>query len=77
MENSVKFYQTTKGEKQMSKIKEYRIKNNITQRYIAYKLGVSQQAVCKWEAGENSPNIKHLITLSALIGCPIEELIGQ
>lgn len=60
----------------MSKIKEYRIKNNYTQRYIAYKLGVSQQAVGKWEKGENSPSIKHLITLSALIGCSIEELIG-
>ncbi len=60
----------------MSKIKEYRIKNDITQRYIAYKLGVSQQAVCKWETGENTPNLKHLIILSALIGCPIEELIG-
>ena len=60
----------------MSKIKEYRIKNDITQRYIAYKLGVSQQAVCKSETGENTPNLKHLIILSALIGCPIEELIG-
>ncbi len=60
----------------MSKIKEYRIKNNYTQRYIAYKLGVSQQAVVKWEKGENAPNLKHLIILSELIGCKIEELIG-
>ena len=59
----------------MLKIKEYRIKNNYTQRYIAYKLGVSQQAVGKWENGENVPSLKHLITLSALIGCQIEELI--
>ena len=61
----------------MSKIKDYRIKNNYTQRYVAYKLGVSQQAVGKWETGENSPSIKHLITLSAIFGCRIEELIKK
>ena len=34
-----------------SKIKEYRIKNNMTQEQVAGKLGVSYQAVSKWENG--------------------------
>ncbi len=60
----------------MSKLKEYRRKNDYTQRYIAYKMGVSQQTVVKWEKGQAVPSITHLIKLSSLIGCSIEELIA-
>lgn len=60
----------------MSKLKEFRKANNYTQRYVAYKIGVSQQAVVKWESGQTVPNISHLIMLSSLIGCSIEELVG-
>ena len=61
----------------MSKLKEFRKANNYTQRYVAYKIGVSQQAVVKWESGQTVPNISHLIMLSSLIGCSIEELVGE
>lgn len=33
------------------KIKELRIKNNITQERLAEEMNVSPQAVCKWESG--------------------------
>lgn len=61
----------------MTKLKEFRLKNNYTQRYIAYKVGVTQQAVVKWENGQALPNMTHIIMLSALIGCSIDELIGS
>ncbi len=60
----------------MFKLREYRIKNDYTQRYIAYKMGVSQQTVVKWEKGQVLPSVSHLIKLSSLIGCSIEELIA-
>ncbi|MGN0174440.1 MAG: helix-turn-helix transcriptional regulator [Acutalibacteraceae bacterium] len=61
----------------MFKIKEFRQENDYTQRYLAYKIGVSQQAIVKWESGQSVPNITHLIMLSALIGCSIDELINS
>ncbi len=61
----------------MSKLKEFRLKNDYTQRYIAYKLGVSQQAVVKWEKGQAIPNIAHIIKLSSLMQCSIDELISS
>ncbi len=60
----------------MLKIKEFREKNDYTQRYVAYKIGVSQQAVVKWEQGSSVPSVTHLIMLSSLIGCSIDELVN-
>ena len=59
----------------MFKLKEYRQKNDFTQRYVAYKIGVSQQTVAKWEKGQTIPNISHIIMLAALLDCSIDELI--
>ncbi|MEE1002757.1 MAG: helix-turn-helix transcriptional regulator [Acutalibacteraceae bacterium] len=59
----------------MNKLKEFRLKNDYTQRYVAYKIGVSQQAVVKWEKGQSVPNISHIIMLSSLMNCSIDELI--
>lgn len=60
----------------MSKIKEFRLQNDFTQRYIAYKIGVSQQAVAKWENGISVPNITHIIMLSQLMQCSASELVN-
>lgn len=61
----------------MLKLKEFRNKNNYTQRYIAFKVGVSQQTIAKWEKGSATPSIPHLIRLAGVIGCNIEDLIIQ
>lgn len=61
----------------MKKLKEFRLKNDYTQRYIAYKMGVSQQAVVKWEKGQTIPNMPHIIMLSSLMKCSIDELISS
>ena len=61
----------------MKKLKEFRLKNDYTQRYIAYKMGGSQQAVVKWEKGQTIPNMPHLIMLSSLMNCSIDELISS
>lgn len=61
----------------MLKLKEFRKKNDYTQRYIAFKVGVSQQTIAKWEKGTVTPSIPHLLRLAAVIGCKLEDLIIQ
>ncbi len=51
-------------EKIGSLIKEIRRKNNLTQKELARKLGVTYQAVSKWENGRNIPDISLLKQMS-------------
>ena len=45
------------------RIKEYRIKNNMTQEFVAQSLHVSRQAVSKWETGQSVPSTSNIISL--------------
>ena len=47
------------------RIKEYRIKNNMTQEFVAQSLHVSRQAVSKWETGQSVPSTSNIISLSS------------
>ncbi len=47
-------------------LKENRLRCNMTQEFVAETLGVSRQAVSKWENGTSEPNTTNLITLSRL-----------
>ena len=60
----------------MNIIKHLRLQHNHSQGFIAYKCGVSQQAVAKWESGSARPNYKHLKTLAKIFDCELE-LIGD
>lgn len=55
------------------KIIEYRRANNITQSELARELGVSPQAVYKWEKEICYPDITFLPDLASLIGCNIND----
>lgn len=54
---------------------EYRRANGYSQEAIARMLGVSRQAVSKWERGESSPDTDNLIALSQIYNVTIDELI--
>lgn len=56
------------------KIKDLRLRHNITQECLAQKLNITPQAVCKWENGNTMPDITLLPELSALLGVTIDEL---
>lgn len=58
-------------------IKENRIKNNLTQADLANKLGVTYQAVSKWENGKNIPDISLLKEISNMFNIDINELLGS
>lgn len=47
-------------------LKENRLRCNMTQEFVAETLGVSRQAVSKWENGTSEPNTTNLIALSRL-----------
>ncbi len=55
------------------KIKEYRAENHITQNELGRKLGVSPQAVYKWEKEICYPDITFLPALAVVVGCSIND----
>lgn len=55
---------------------EYRKSNGYSQEELAEKIGVSRQAISKWERSESSPDTDNLIALARLYGVTIDELIN-
>ncbi len=58
------------------KIKELRLKNGLTQAQLGEKLGVSAQAVSKWEKGETAASADILPALADVFGVNIDTLFG-
>ena len=57
------------------RISEYRKKKNLKQDELAEKLGVSPQAVSKWENDLSCPDISLLPEISKILGVSIDELV--
>ncbi len=57
-------------------ISELRKENNLTQKELAEKLGVSDKAVSKWETGRCYPDIEVMGTLSTLFGVTVNDLLS-
>jgi transcriptional regulator with XRE-family HTH domain len=53
----------------------YRKKFGYSQEQLAEKLGLSRQAVSKWERAEASPDTDNLIELARLYGISLDELV--
>ena len=58
-------------------LKENRIRCQMTQEFVAERLGVSRQAVSKWENGTSDPSTSNLLALAKLYGISAEELLRQ
>ena len=58
----------------ISKIKQLRNKSGLTQEQLAARLGVSAQAVSKWENAVAMPDITLLPALSGELGVTIDDL---
>ncbi len=50
--------------------------SNLSQEELAEKIGVSRQAVSKWERAEASPDTDNLILLSKLYNVSLDELLS-
>jgi len=60
-----------------SNIKYLRQKNKITQEQLADHLGVSYQAVSKWETNANTPDISLLPEIASFFGVTIDSLFAD
>lgn len=58
-------------------IKEFRLEKNLTQEQLAAKLGVSAQAVSKWETSETYPDGSMLVPLAQALGVSLDRLFGN
>lgn len=58
-----------------SRLTSLRKDHGLSQEELAEKLGVSRQAVSKWERAESSPDTDNLIALAQLYGVTLDELI--
>ena len=56
-------------------LKKYRTDNKMTQEFVAESLGVSRQAVSKWEQGTSEPSTSNMIALAKPYGVAPEELL--
>lgn len=60
-----------------NKLKKLRRSLYLTQEEVAAHLGISYQAISKWERGEGYPDITMLPTLANYFGVSVDELIGM
>lgn len=56
-------------------LKENRLRRKMTQEFVAEALGVSRQAVSKWENGTTDPSTSNLIALAKLYDVEAEEIL--
>ncbi|MBR6045344.1 MAG: helix-turn-helix domain-containing protein [Ruminococcus sp.] len=53
----------------------FRTESGLTQEELAEKLGVSRQAVAKWERGESVPDVESCIKLADIYGTTVDMLV--
>ena len=58
-------------------IRALRLRKGLTQEQVAQQLGVTYQAVSKWENGTNTPDIALLPEIAAFFGVTIDGLFHQ
>ena len=58
-------------------IRRCRTEQNLTQEQLAYELGVSAQAVSRWETGTTYPDIMLLPVIADFFHLTLDELMGR
>ena len=58
------------------RLADLRRSKGFSQEGLARKLGLSRQAVSKWERAESSPDTENLISLAKLYGVSLDELLN-
>ena len=58
-------------------LKQHREECKMTQEFVAEAIGVSRQAVSKWENGTSDPSTSNLIALAELFNLSAEELLHE
>ena len=58
------------------RLKEFRLKMNLSQREIAEMLGIAQPYYWKWETGRSFPNAKQILKFCEIFKCTPNDLFG-
>ena len=58
-------------------LKVHRTQCKMRQDFVAETIGVSRQAVSKWENGTSDPSTSNLFALAKLYGISVEELLKE
>lgn len=58
-------------------LKQHREDCKMTQEFVAEAIGVSRQAVSKWENGTSDPSTSNLVALAKLFQISAEELLRE
>ena len=58
-------------------LKDHRTECKMTQEFVAEAIGVSRQAVSKWESGASDPSTSNLIALAKLFNISAEDLLKE
>ena len=58
-------------------LKEHRVRCKMTQEFVAESIGVSRQAVSKWETGASEPSTSNLLMLAKLFHTTAEEILQE
>lgn len=61
----------------MKRLKELRIKRDLSQQYVADVLGVSQQAYANYEAGKREPDFDTIVKLAVFFGVTTDYLFEK
>ena len=72
--------QTENGGRKMTleeQIKYYRKQAGLSQEKMAEKIGVSRQAITKWENGTGTPDIANLMAIANLFQISVDELLSN
>lgn len=59
-----------------NRLQQLRKANGYSQDVLAEKLGISRQAVSKWERAESSPSVDNLLDLARLYGITVDEMLN-
>ena len=57
------------------RIYQFRRNSGLSQEQLAEKIGVSRQAISKWESGISTPELEKLLALSECFDITIDELV--
>ena len=63
-------------EKLLELLRATRLKNGISQDYLAVKLGVSSSSVSRWESKGNFPSVDKLFEYAELLGFTLQEVLA-
>jgi len=60
----------------LTRLKDLRRQSGLSQEQLANRIGVSRQAISKWESGTGRPEIEKLVALADVFAVSVDALLG-